>query len=134
MRVHLSSRSKPKVGLSLSPTLGLSEPSRGVRLKHYSRKWFFSKGFDAEHSWEIYLVALLTRSVLAACLHARNGMGSFFFPLIANMLFVSIKLFFSWKSFLQNFSAFVNSVVYYPKLTNLHMWNICLRHPNQKFR
>ena len=26
-----------------------------------------SKGFDAEPWWEIYLVAFLTRSVLAAC-------------------------------------------------------------------
>ena len=62
-----------------------------------SSKGFFSKGSDAEHWWEINLVAFLTRSVLAACLHARNEIGSFFFPLIANMLFVSIKLFWAGK-------------------------------------
>ena len=29
-----------------------------------SSERFFSKGFDAEHWWEIYLVAFLTRSVI----------------------------------------------------------------------
>ena len=69
-------------------------------------KGFFSKGFDAEHWWKIYLVAFLTRSVLAACLHARNEMGSFFYPLIANMLFVSIKLFLAGKGFCEIFLPF----------------------------
>ena len=94
--------------------------------------FFFSKGFDAEHWWEIYLVAFLTRSVLAACLHARNEMGSFVFPLIANMLFVSIKLFLAGKG-LCDFSALLNSVAYYPRLTNLHVWNICLHVLKSRF-
>ena len=64
-----------------------------------SNKGFFSKGIDAERWWEIKLVAFLTLSVLAACLHARNEMDSFFFPLIANMFFVSIKLFLPGKGF-----------------------------------
>ena len=32
-----------------------------------SSKGFSRNGFDAEHWWEIYLVAFLTRSMLAAC-------------------------------------------------------------------
>ena len=67
--------------------------------------------------------------MLAACLHARNEMGSFFFPLIANMLFVSTKLFLAGKGFCEILTAFVNSVEYYPKLPNLHMWNILFTHP-----
>ena len=57
--------------------------------------------------------------MLAACLHARNEMGSFFFPLIANMLFVSIKLLLAGKGFFEIFLPV-------PRLTNLHMCNICL--------
>ena len=64
--------------------------------------------------------------MLAACLHARNEMGSFFFPVIANMLFVSIKLLLAGKGFCEIFLPVLNSVAYYPRLTNLHMCNICL--------
>ena len=64
--------------------------------------------------------------MLAACLHARNEMGSFFFPLIANMLFVSIKLLLAGKGFFEIFLPVLNSSAYYPWLTNLHMCNICL--------
>ena len=85
-----------------------------------------SKGFDAEHWWEIHSVAFLTQSLLAACLHARNEMGSFFFPLMANMLFVSMKLFLAGKGFREIFLPILNSVAYYPRLTNLLMCNICL--------
>ena len=71
-----------------------------------SSKGFFSKGLDAEHWWRIYLVAFLTRSVLAVCLRARNEMGRFLFPLIANMLFVSIKLFLAGKGYCEIFLPF----------------------------
>ena len=64
--------------------------------------------------------------MLAACLHARNEMGSFSFPLIANMLFVSIKLLLAGKGFCEIFLPVLNIVAYYPRLTNLHMCNICL--------
>ena len=53
-------------------------------------------------------------------------MGSFFFPLIANMLFVSIKLLLAGKGFCEIFLPVLNIVAYYPRLTNLHMCNICL--------
>ena len=57
----------------------------------------------------------MTGSVLAACLHARNEMGSFFFPQIANMLFDSIKLFLAGKGFCDIFLPVLNSVAYYPR-------------------
>ena len=44
-----------------------------------------SKGFDANHWWEIYLVAFLTRSVLAACFVALLCITSTWpFDMIAN--------------------------------------------------
>ena len=42
----------------------LKESLLPIFLLDNSSKEFFSKGFDAEHWWEIYLVAFLTRSVI----------------------------------------------------------------------
>ena len=59
---------------------------------HYSEKRFFRKGFDPE-LYEIYLVALrmVFDTECVACFHASSETGVFLWPVIANMLFVSIR-------------------------------------------
>ena len=51
-----------------------------------------------------------------SCLHTHNEIGRVFLPLIANVLFVSIKIF-AGNGFL-----WIHRVVRCSSLTNLHTW------------
>ena len=95
--------------------------TNSIRSSEERLSCFHCKGFDPEQWWEIYLVAC-TRRALLVCTHAMEweSPGRFFFPLIVNMLFVSIAIL-AGKGFVR-FFCLCGFIMLCKMITNLHAW------------